>query len=190
MASRNTAPAEQLINEKNTEQEHDRSNTSSDDAHEAAAPQRATHFASKEQTVDAAVPEKIELTEEDCYDELGFSFPTWRKWMILSIIFLVQTSMNFNTSLYSNAIGGISSEFGVSEQAARVGAAIFLITYAFGCELWAPWSEGEVPPSRESITSRAVLIQWFRIRPVASASVEPVSGQHLEFTCRPRAQLR
>ncbi|MCJ1318792.1 hypothetical protein MMC15_004123 [Xylographa vitiligo] len=141
MASRNTAPAEQLINEKNTEQEHDRSNTSSDDAHEAAAPQRATHFASKEQTVDAAVPEKIELTEEDCYDELGFSFPTWRKWMILSIIFLVQTSMNFNTSLYSNAIGGISSEFGVSEQAARVGAAIFLITYAFGCELWAPWSE-------------------------------------------------
>lgn len=45
--------------------------------------------------------------------------------------------MNFNTSLYSNAVGGISEEFGVSAQAGRLGAAIFLITYAFGCELWA-----------------------------------------------------
>ncbi|KAK3358289.1 multidrug transporter [Lasiosphaeria ovina] len=74
--------------------------------------------------------DRIELKEEDAYDELGFSFPTWKK-----------TSMNFNTSLYSNGLAGISAEFGVSEQAARVGAAIFLITYAFGCELWAPWSE-------------------------------------------------
>jgi hypothetical protein len=85
--------------------------------------------------------DKYEITEEDCYEELGFSFPSWKKWMILSIIFLVQVSMNFNTSLYSNAIGGISKEFGVSAQAARLGAALFLITYAFGCELWAPWSE-------------------------------------------------
>ena len=49
--------------------------------------------------------------------------------------------MNFNTSLYSNAVGGISEEYGVSKQAARLGAALFLIFYAFGCELWAPWSE-------------------------------------------------
>lgn len=84
---------------------------------------------------------KYELTEEDCYDELGYTFPTWKKWTILSIIFLVQVSMNFNTSLYSNALGGISEEFHVSEQAARLGAAIYLVTYAFGCELWAPWSE-------------------------------------------------
>lgn len=85
--------------------------------------------------------DRYEITEEDCYDELGFSFPSWKKWTILSIVFLVQVSMNFNTSLYSNAVTGISSEFGVSAQAARLGAALFLITYAFGCELWAPWSE-------------------------------------------------
>jgi MFS family permease len=85
--------------------------------------------------------DKIEITEEDCYDELGFAFPTWKKWMILSVIFLVQVSMNFNTSLYSNGIDGISEEFGVSAQAARCGAMIFLVLYAFGCELWAPWSE-------------------------------------------------
>ncbi|KAK4197973.1 putative MFS transporter [Triangularia verruculosa] len=85
--------------------------------------------------------DRIELKEEDAWEELGFCFPTWKKWTILTVIFLVQTSMNFNTSLYSNGIGGISEEFGVSAQAARAGAAIFLITYAFGCELWAPWSE-------------------------------------------------
>jgi MFS family permease len=61
--------------------------------------------------------------------------------MILSVIFLVQVSMNFNTSLYSNAIDGISAEFNVSTQAARCGAMIFLVLYAFGCEFWAPWSE-------------------------------------------------
>jgi len=85
--------------------------------------------------------EKEELTEADCYDELGYSFPVWKKWTILTIIFIVQTSMNFNTSLYSNATMGISEAYGVSEQAARAGAAVFLILYAFGCELWAPWSE-------------------------------------------------
>ncbi|KAL4803560.1 major facilitator superfamily domain-containing protein [Aspergillus unguis] len=85
--------------------------------------------------------EKYELTEDDCYNELGYAFPSWRKWMIISVIFLVQVSMNFNTSLYSNALTGISEEFGVSMQAARCGAMIFLVLYAFGCELWAPWSE-------------------------------------------------
>ncbi|PNH38346.1 hypothetical protein VD0004_g8480 [Verticillium dahliae] len=85
--------------------------------------------------------DKYEITEDDCYEELGYSFPNWKKWYILTVIFWVQVSMNFNTSLYSNAIPGISEEFNVSAQAARCGAMIFLVMYAFGCELWAPWSE-------------------------------------------------
>ncbi|KIW08630.1 uncharacterized protein PV09_00586 [Verruconis gallopava] len=85
--------------------------------------------------------DKIEITEEDCMDELGYSFPEWKKWVILTVIFWIQVSMNFNTSLYSNGITGISEHFHVSAQAARCGAMIFLVAYAFGCELWAPWSE-------------------------------------------------
>lgn len=88
-----------------------------------------------------APSDRIELTEDMCYDKLGYSFSEKRKWMIIAVIFLVQTSMNFNTSLYSNGLKGISEEFGVSMQAARCGAMIFLVLYAFGCELWAPWSE-------------------------------------------------
>lgn len=110
--------------------------------------------------------DRYEMVEEDCYDELGFSFPEWKKWMILSVVFLVQVSMNFNTSLYSNAVHGISEEFGVSAQAARVGAAAFLVAYAFGCELWAPWSEelGRWPVLQLSL----FLVNIFQI-PVAIA---------------------
>ncbi|RYC63521.1 hypothetical protein CHU98_g2660 [Xylaria longipes] len=95
--------------------------------------------AEKESVVEEDI--KRELTEDDCESELGYAFSTRKKWWILCVIFLVQTSMNFNTSLYSNGVVGIMQEFHVTDHVARAGAAIFLITYAFGCELWAPWSE-------------------------------------------------
>ncbi|KAI0130532.1 MFS multidrug transporter-like protein [Xylariales sp. AK1849] len=81
------------------------------------------------------------LTEADCPEVLGYAYPTWQKWKILIVIFLVQCSMNFNTSLYSNGLVGMSKEFDITVQYARTGAGIFLVAYAFGCELWAPWSE-------------------------------------------------
>lgn len=81
------------------------------------------------------------LTEDMAYDKLGFSYSTTKKWTILTVIFIVQTSMNFNASIFANAIDGLSSSFNISSQAARVGQCVFLVTYAFGCELWAPWSE-------------------------------------------------
>lgn len=110
--------------------------------------------------------DKIEITEDDCYDELGYSYPESKKWMILSVIFLVQVSMNFNTSLYSNGIPGISEKFGVSAQAARCGAMIFLILYAFGCELWAPWSE---ELGRKPILQASLLLVNIWTLPVALA---------------------
>lgn len=84
---------------------------------------------------------KVELQDSDCYDKLGFSYSEFKKWSILSVIFVVQSSMNFNASVYASSVTSVSESFGVSKQAARVGQAIMLIFYAFGCELWAPWSE-------------------------------------------------
>lgn len=84
---------------------------------------------------------KPELTLDMCIEETPFYWAKSKKWWVLTVIFLVQTSMNFNTSLYSNGLSGIQSEFGVTAQVARLGATLFLILYAFGCELWAPWSE-------------------------------------------------
>ncbi|KAI0894265.1 major facilitator superfamily domain-containing protein [Annulohypoxylon nitens] len=81
------------------------------------------------------------LTEHDCPEALATAWPRWLKWSTLLCTFLVQISMNLNASLYANAQSGIQKEFGVSFMAAVSGSAIFLVTYAFGCELWAPWSE-------------------------------------------------
>lgn len=118
------------------------------------------------QLENTAASGRVELTEDMCYDKLGYSFSEKRKWLIITVIFLVQTSMNFNTSLYSNGLGGISEEFGVSKQAARCGAMIFLVLYAFGCELWAPWSEelGRKPILQASL----FLVNIFQL-PVALA---------------------
>ncbi|CAL3965117.1 unnamed protein product [Diplocarpon coronariae] len=103
--------------------------------------QTKTEVDSSQVEMAEAVAEKHVLTEDECYEELGFSFSEKKKWSILSVIFAVQLSMNFNTSLFANAIPGITEEFDVSAQAARVGIAAFMVFYAFGCELWAPWSE-------------------------------------------------
>ncbi|KAF2843121.1 MFS general substrate transporter [Patellaria atrata CBS 101060] len=84
---------------------------------------------------------KIELTEADAWDKLGYSFPTWRKWQILGVVFLIQISMNLNASMYANGVAAISENFHTTKQVARIPQMMFLVAYAFGCELWAPWSE-------------------------------------------------
>jgi len=85
--------------------------------------------------------DKKEIKESDAWDELGYSFPSWRKWQILIVMFTIQISINLNASLYANGVSKIAPKFGISEQAARVPQLTFLCAYAFGCELWAPWSE-------------------------------------------------
>lgn len=82
---------------------------------------------------------KIELTEEDLEEKLGYAYPEWKKWLILVIILCIQTSMNSNASMYGSGLDGIVEKYGVSETKARLGQSMFLIAYAFGCELWAPW---------------------------------------------------
>ena len=72
---------------------------------------------------------------------LANQYSSARKWTIALVISCVQISMNMNTSIYSNAITGVMDEFHVSAQTFRVGAAVFLIMYAIGSLLWAPWSE-------------------------------------------------
>lgn len=84
---------------------------------------------------------KVELREIDCPEKLGFGYATRKKWTILSVIFIVQCSMNFNASVYANAIQPLSEHFSIGAQTARLGQMIFLVAYAFGSELWAPWSE-------------------------------------------------
>ncbi|KAF2022022.1 MFS multidrug transporter [Aaosphaeria arxii CBS 175.79] len=82
---------------------------------------------------------KVVLREEDAFDKTAYAWSPRRKWIMLTIVAICQTSMNFNAAIYSNAVEGINKEFGVHN--ARHGMVAFLVAYAFGCELWAPWSE-------------------------------------------------
>jgi hypothetical protein len=75
---------------------------------------------------------KKELLDTDAWEVTGYSFPTWRKWQILVVVFFIQISMNLNASMYANAVEGISEKFGVTEQKARVPQLTFLVAYAFG----------------------------------------------------------
>lgn len=70
---------------------------------------------------------KIILQERDVYDELGYSFSTAKKWWILFVVFLIQMSMNFNSSVVANALPGVQEEFGVGSYAARNLQGLFLI---------------------------------------------------------------
>ncbi|KAI6899446.1 hypothetical protein D0867_12206 [Hortaea werneckii] len=83
---------------------------------------------------------RFELTEEAGYERLGYCWPTWKKWTVLTSIFVVQLSMNFNAAVYANS-SGMTAEFGITTPTFKLGQMIFLVAYAFGCELWAPFSE-------------------------------------------------
>lgn len=106
---------------------------------------------------------KLVLPEEYCIGKLGFDFSTAKKWSVLCVIFAVQVSMNFNASVYGNAIMGMQEEFAIGGQLARVGQAVFLIAYGFGSELWAPWSEeiGRFPIMQASLA----LVNLFQLLP-------------------------
>ncbi|PVH97620.1 multidrug transporter [Periconia macrospinosa] len=82
---------------------------------------------------------KIVLDEVRDFRYTALSFSSKKKWWVLTVVALCQTSMNFNAAIYSNAVNPINEHFGI--KSARQGMTAFLITYAFGCEFWAPWSE-------------------------------------------------
>ncbi|KAI1641899.1 MFS general substrate transporter [Daldinia loculata] len=108
------------------------------------------------------------LTENDCPEALAYAWPEWKKWGTLTIIFLVQISMNLNASLYANGQSGIVKDLGVSSQDAVSGAAVFLVLYAFGCELWAPWSEEF---GRKPVLQYSLLMVNLCCIPVALANI-------------------
>ncbi|KAI0871093.1 major facilitator superfamily domain-containing protein [Hypoxylon argillaceum] len=126
----------------------------------------------REQRAPGGEPEDL-ITEETNPEVLALDFSSSKKWMILTVIFLVQTSMNFNTSLYANGQAGMAKAFNVSHQTTVTGAAVFLITYAFGCELWAPWSE---ELGRRCVLQGSLLLVNLCCLPVALASPNGITS--------------
>jgi len=77
---------------------------------------------------------RMVIDEEEFYDATGFAFSERKKWTILTVIFLVQCSMNFNASVYGNVASILQDKFSITDEYSRAGQASFLIAYGFGCE--------------------------------------------------------
>ncbi|KAF2103642.1 MFS general substrate transporter [Rhizodiscina lignyota] len=122
------------------------------------------------------------LREEHVQKKLAVSFPRRRKWFALYVLSVVQISMNYNASVYGNAIPGLVRGFKVSDDVARMGQWVMLIAYAFGCELWAPWSEdfGRVPVLQASLW----MVNIFQVMCGAAPSMSVViAGRALVGLC-------
>lgn len=101
------------------------------------------------------------LNEVNSIEHTAYRWSTKKKWAVLTVVALCQTSMSkymsqlisnmhslrledYNAAVYSNAIGPLNKEYNLGDNHftnARAGMAWFLILYGIGCELWAPWSE-------------------------------------------------
>jgi len=126
---------------------------------------------------------KVELKEDDCYEILAYSWPTWKKWMYLSSVALIQIAMNYNTSVFPNVVPQLVEAFPyLSEQGARTGQMIYLIFYSFGCELWAPWSEefGRWPIL---MLSELLIIIWTLPQALAPNFNSILAGRALVRSC-------
>jgi hypothetical protein len=115
---------------------------------------------------------KVEVKEDDEYNKLGYAFPVWKKCMILFIILLIQTSMNLNASIYGNAVDKLAEKYTITAQKARVGQMIFLVCYAFGCEV--RHVPRHSPITLPSLTSQVVGSLVRRDRTLAYSTTQPV----------------
>lgn len=105
-------------------------------------------------------PSKIVLDEHTSRHATAYAWSTKKKWILLTVVAFCQVSMNFNAAVYSNAVEHINSALGISN--ARLDMTAFLVSYAVGCELWAPWSEeiGRWPIMQASLgfTNISILV--------------------------------
>lgn len=112
----------QSLHEKSDDE---KSKASSPDDFENLQDSQAPHPANKPDSEG-----RRELKEWEAWDKLAYTWPKWKKAMYLASIAGIQISMNFNTSVYPSAVKPLSEHFGISEQAARVGQMIYLVSYA------------------------------------------------------------
>jgi MFS family permease len=81
------------------------------------------------------------ITEREAWEHTAYNYTKPRKWSILLILWMIQITMNMNGSIWASTEDSLSSYYGVPINKISFGNMTFLISYAFGCEIWAPWSE-------------------------------------------------
>jgi hypothetical protein len=68
-------------------------------------------------------------------------FPEWKKWFITLTVAIATLAVAFVSSAYSGAVAQILEEFHSSEEVGILGISLFVLGFAIGPLLWAPFSE-------------------------------------------------
>lgn len=84
-------------------------------------------------------PYIVEFIPDDPRNPMGF--PMWKKWAITLLVAFATLAVSFVSSAYAGGIEELISEFGVSIEVATMGIALFVLGFAIGPLLWAPFSE-------------------------------------------------
>ena len=97
----------------------------------------------------ATYPYKGSGTEDDPYlvefilhdPRNPMNFPEWKKWFITLTVAIATLAVAFVSSAYSGAVAQILKEFHSSEEVGILGISLFVLGFAIGPLLWAPFSE-------------------------------------------------
>lgn len=68
-------------------------------------------------------------------------FPMWKKWAITLLVAFATLAVAFVSAAYTGGVAQIIQEFNVSTEVATLGVSLFVLGFAIGPLLWAPFSE-------------------------------------------------
>lgn len=68
--------------------------------------------------------------------ESPFNIPTWRKWLMTSLMGGMAAAVTFGSSVWSSTISVTSKQFGVGESVAVLGVSLYVLGFALGPILW------------------------------------------------------
>lgn len=84
-------------------------------------------------------PYIVEFRQSDPHNPMDF--PSWRKWLITSVVTLSVFAVALTSSAYSASPDQIIAEFNASSELFAAGIALFVLGFAVGPAFWAPLSE-------------------------------------------------
>jgi multidrug resistance protein len=68
-------------------------------------------------------------------------FPMWKKWAITILVAFATLAVAFVSAAYTGGVTQIIEEFNVSDEVVTLGVSLFVLGFAIGPLLWAPFSE-------------------------------------------------
>lgn len=89
------------------------------------------------------------------------NWASWRKWLLVAAITPIDLSVSWGASGFSPAEGNFAGDFGIGDEAARLGLSLYILGLALGPMFLAPLSE---VLGRNGICERICLISALRLR--------------------------